>query len=417
MEIETVAVVLLGLLGYTLVSERIAASILTAPMLFVAFGAFIGDAGIGLINLPMSHELIQLIAEFTLILVLFNDASRIDLTSLRGDHNLPTRMLLLGFPLVLVAGTGVGLLLFPSLSFAEAALLAAILAPTDAALVQAVVSDRAVPMRIRQALNVESGLNDGIALPVVLLFATAASVSESAERNWAYFGFLQVSLGPIVGIAIGWLGGRAIDYSSTHGGMTEASRGAAILAVAILCFCVAEWIGGNGFISAFVGGLVFGNSVRDHCRFLLEFMETEGELLMLATFLLFGAVLLPEGLPLFCWSAVLYAVLSLTLIRMLPIALSLLGSGARLSTTLFLGWFGPRGLASILFVLLILEGSDVAASDTILAVTIVTVTLSIVFHGASAAPLAQRFASAAPGKTTAAREDSEAAELPLRSGH
>jgi NhaP-type Na+/H+ or K+/H+ antiporter len=418
MDIEATGIVALGFVAYALVSGRIGGTAITAPMLFVAFGLVIGAEGLGILDIGMGHGVIHLIAEITLILVLFTDASRIDLRRLRRDFELPVRMLLIGLPLTIAVGTAVALGVFPDLMVVEAALLAAVLAPTDAALGQAVVSNKAVPVRIRQALNVESGLNDGIALPAVLLFAALASMAghASEERDWLTFAAMQVTLGPLVGVTVGWAGARLIDVFITRGWTADASRGVAILGVAVLSFAAAELAGGNGFIAAFVSGLVFGSTVQHHCAFLFEFMETEGELLMLATFLLFGAALLPEGLAHVNGRVLLYAMLSLTAIRMVPIALSLLGTGIRLPTYGFLGWFGPRGLASILFVLLILEEAEVPASDTILTVTVITVGLSVLLHGATAAPLARAY-GAMSARSGDCVEKQPVPELPIRAGY
>ncbi len=405
-----------GLIAFGLVSRRLEGTIVTAPLVFILFGFAIGHGGLGIAPIEPDHGVIHLIAELTLVLVLFSDAARIDLKVLRRHHNLPERMLLIGLPLIIVAGAFAAILLFPSFSLWEAALLAAILAPTDAALGQAVVSAKAVPVRIRQALNVESGLNDGIALPAVLLFAAMASASgigEAGDRNWLTFGLLQVTLGPLAGIAIGYAGARLVDGAATADWMTEPFEGIGILAMAFLAFAGAELIGGNGFIAAFTSGLVFGNTIRHPCRFLLEFMETEGQLLMLITFLVFGAAMLPDGLQALNWSIVGYAVLSLTLIRMIPVALSLIGTGVRGVTVAFLGWFGPRGLASILFALLIVEESGISHAHEILVATIVTVALSAILHGVSAAPLAAAYGRMAE-RVGECEETRPVDEMPVR---
>lgn len=307
--------------------------------------------------------------------------------------------------------------LFPTLSLWEAALLAALLAPTDAALGQSVVSAKVVPIRVRQAINVESGLNDGIALPAVLLFAALASAQHEATGvgEWLGFGLLQVTLGPLVGVAIGYVGTRLLDAGAERGWMNTSFQGIGILSLALLTYVAAELIGGNGFIAAFIAGMVFGNSIRHPCAFLFEFMETEGQLLMLITFLVFGAALLPEGLQHLNPTILLYAVLSLTVVRMAPIAISLLGTGVRLPTQLFLGWFGPRGLASILFVLLILEKSEVVHRNELLSITIVTVGLSALLHGLTAAPLANLYGRLAV-RMGECEENQPVTELPLREG-
>ena len=417
MELEAIAVIAAAFLLYALVSGRLEGTVITPPFVFAAIGFLIGMGGFGAGLVDAGHAALHVIAELTLILVLFSDAARIELKRVRADHNLPMRMLIIGLPLAILAGAGVAVGLFPQFSLWEAALLAALLAPTDAALGQAVVAAKAVPIRIRQAINIESGLNDGIALPAVLLFAALAGAAHgTAEGNdWLSFGLLQVTLGPLAGVLIGFAGGRLLDAAAESGRASEPFQGIAILALAILTYVIAELIGGNGFISAFVGGMVFGNTIRHPCNFLFEFMETEGQLLMLITFLVFGAVLLPEGLAIAEPVYVVYALLSLTIIRMLPIAVSLIGSGVRAPTTLFLGWFGPRGLASILFVLLILEESEIGHQSEILSITVVTVALSILLHGVSAAPLAKAYGGLA-AKMGECEESKPVSAMPLRDG-
>ncbi len=416
MDLITLAVIAAGLVGFSVFSGKLQGTVITAPLLFIVFGYVIGEGGLGIARLDLDHGAIHILAEVTLILVLFSDAARIDLSRLRQDHNLPLRMLALGLPLVMVAGTAVAMLLLGHFSIWEAALLAAILAPTDAALGQAVVSDTAVPVRIRQAINVESGLNDGIALSEVLFLASAAGVAQqSSTGDWLTFAAGQLLLGPIVGAAVGFGGARLLDVAAERQWSTTALQGISVLSVALLAFAIAELIGGNGFIAAFIGGMVFGNTVRHPCTFLFEFMETEGELLVLITFLVFGAAMLPDALQHLNWGWVLYGVLSLTFVRMIPIGLSLLGTGIRLPSYLFLGWFGPRGLASILFALLILEEAELTHGDELLSLTIVTVALSALLHGITAAPLAKAY-----GKMIEALGDCEerrpTEELPLRSG-
>ena len=421
MDIQSLAIIAAGLLLYSLVSGRLRETIMTAPLIFIGFGWLIGNGGAGVAKIDPGNGLIHFIAECTLILILFTDASRIDLGDVRRDHNLPQRMLLIGMPLTILTGALLAAWLFPAFSLWEAALLAALLAPTDAALGQSVVSARAVPARIRQAINVESGLNDGIVLPLVLLFASlaaAASAAHAAEGGasmWIQFGLLQLVLGPLVGIIVGAVGALALDRAAECGWMGESSQGIAILALAVLIYVAAELVGGNGFIAVFIGGMLFGHRLRHPCTFLFEFMETEGQLLMLITFLIFGAAMLPQALAHAGIEHLLYALLSLSVIRMLPILLSLTATGVRLPTQLFLGWFGPRGLASVLFLLLILEETEMATRDDIFTVTVLTVALSALLHGVSAAPLAKAYGRLTAGMGEC-EENMPAAEIPLREG-
>ncbi len=417
MDLMALAIITGGLLLYSLISGRLEGTIVTAPLIFIIFGFMLGSGGFNLAAVDVGHSAIHVIAEVTLILVLFTDAARIDLNLVRQDHNLPVRMLTIGLPLTIVAGTFIAAWIFPGFSIWEAALLAALLAPTDAALGQAVISDKVVPVRIRQVINIESGLNDGMALPAVLLLATFAGAAADTTQagEWIQFGLLQITLGPLAGIAIGYVGARFLDSAIERGWSSAAFQGIGILSLAVFTYVVAELIGGNGFIAAFVGGMIFGHSVRNSCTFLFEFMETEGQLLMLITFLVFGAALLPEAIFHLSPAIFLYAVLSLTVIRMIPIAISLLGTGLSSASYLFLGWFGPRGLASILFVLLILKDSDVPHHEELLSVTVITVALSALLHGVSAAPFARAYGRMA-NRMGECEESRPVKEMPLREG-
>ena len=391
MNFTAILIFMLVLIGYGLISRKIKGSILTGPMLFTVFGLLAGTAVFGLIPLQISNEGLHFLAEVTLILVLFSDAASIDLVQLRRDHNLPVRMLLIGMPLTIALGVLAALLLFDGLGLWEAALLAAILAPTDAALGQAVVSNRIVPVRIRQALNVESGLNDGIALPIVLVFAAyVSSVNGEADAGmWLTFGIKQVVLGPLAGIAMGYAGAKLVSLCYRTQWMSEDAEGIIALGLAFGAFALAEAIHGNGFIAAFVAGLTFGNVMQHKCKFLYEFAESEGQILVLLTFTAFGAVMIPQAMATITMNHILFGLLALTVLRMLPVHLSLLGTGVKPVTSAFLGWFGPRGLASILFVLLILEHLSLENQNTMFAIVIVTVALSVILHGLTAGPAAR----------------------------
>ena len=395
MDVTGILAITLAVIAFGLISRKIEGSILTGPILFSAFGLIAGPAAFGLIPLQISNEGLHLLAEVTLILVLFSDAANIDLAQLRRDHNLPVRMLLIGMPLTIVLGAMVAFLFFDGLGPWEAALLAAILAPTDAALGQAVVSNRLVPVRIRQALNVESGLNDGVALPFILLFAAFASAmhAETNAAEWLVFGAKQVVFGPLAGIAIGYVGAKLVSSCYRRQWMSESAEGMIALGLAFGAFALAEVVHGNGFIAAFVGGLTFGNTLKQKCQFLYEFAESEGQILILLTFTAFGAAMIPQAMGAVTIMHIVFGILVLTVLRMLPIQLSLIGTGIKPVTSTFLGWFGPRGLASILFVLLILEEAELSNESTLFAAVIVTVTLSVVLHGITAGPAARWYGS------------------------
>jgi NhaP-type Na+/H+ or K+/H+ antiporter len=407
-----------AVLAFCLVSGRIKDSYVTLPMAFMLFGLAIGQGGLHLIDTPVSHGAIHILAEITLALILFSDAARINLRLLLSDHDLPARMLAFGMPLTIALGTFVGWVLPLGLNLAEAALLAAVLAPTDAALGQAVVSNRQIPVRIRQALNVESGLNDGIAVPFVYFFAAFLVFGEQAKSTSELVSFtaLQLMLGPIIGLIVGGFVGWLTERAGADGWIDDVFEGPLALATAALAYALAQILGGNGFISVFVAGLVFGHMLKGKCKFILEFAEAEGHVLVLLAFLIFGAVMVPDVVADVNWIMVLYAFLSLTVVRMLPIAISLLGTGVSLPTVTFLGWFGPRGLASILFSLLVLEQLHSPGVETILATTVVTIVLSVFAHGLTAAPLANWYASMARKQGTCP-ENETVSEMPMRFGN
>ncbi len=392
---ESLSLLLIALTGlaYGLLSGALSKSIITGPMVFSAVGFLLHRAG--LLQIEGVEQGVQLLAEATLVVVLFADAVRIDLRGLRRDHNIPFRMLVFGLPAGILIGTVVAMVLWPGVSLWQAALLSAILVPTDAALGQAVVTMKAVPVRLRQALNVESGLNDGIALPFVLVAASVASEVATGSAEWIQFGVLQLTLGPLAGIVVGYFGGRVVDHAIGKGWCEEDFEGIVLLSLPIIAYLLAVLVGGNGFLAAFVSGMVFRGVARERCHPVVTFVENEGQLLILATFVLFGALMLPQLAFITDPRVWLYAVLSLTVIRLSAIGLSLIGSGLGGSSVLFLGWFGPRGLASILYVLLVLERFDVTNADMVNQVVIATVLLSIVAHGVTAIPAAKALGRAA----------------------
>ena len=390
-----ILIVLGAIASYALISRRLSNSIISLPMVFAALGFLLGRLGLQLIPMESGNEIIQLITEITLILVLFSDASQVKVATLKGNLAIPGRMLLLGMPLSILLGTFVAKWASPNQPWALAFLLAAILTPTDAALGQSVVTSPAVPKRISQSINVESGLNDGLALPLVLVAAIAAAdsvlVSEGVPDNLALFALAQVTLGPLVGATVGYVFAKLLDIAVHRKTATMVEQGLYFLATAFIAYFGAELVGGNGFIAAFVGGLVFGNSLRTSSQFINEFMEGEGQLLTMLTFLVFGAVLAPLGLSHVGWRTVVVTLSFLTFVRILSIWIALAGLKLSRYEKLFLGWFGPRGLASILFILLVTEQFSFAGEDELVACVVLTVLLSILLHGITAVPMSNWF--------------------------
>ena len=379
------------LVGFCMIANRLAGSILTAPMVFLALGGALSLTGI----LPEAgtEATLHVVAETALVVLLFLDAAQIDQAALLKRRVWPARMLAIGLPLAFLIGTALGLILLPGWPLAAVALIAAILSPTDAALGQPVVTNPDVPERPRRALTVESGLNDGLALPLVLMMAAlAAPVAEAPDGGWGIFALKQLTLGPAVGLALGVVGGRVLLWAKRTGATADVYEGIGALALAATAYLGAQMIGGNGFISAFAAGLGFGAVVRGQCAFVFEFTEGEGQLLSWAAFLLVGAVLVPEAVAHLTPGTFAFILLSLILVRPVAIWLSLLGTDAAPSTRLFFGWFGPRGLATALFALLVVDQLAPETGEAVTHLAVNAVWISALLHGLTAAPGARWYA-------------------------
>jgi NhaP-type Na+/H+ or K+/H+ antiporter len=388
------ALVALALLGVAAISRRLSGTPITPAMLFVAFGLLVGPKVLDGIDLESTSSVVRTLAEATLALVLFSDASRIDLRQLRPDVGVPLRLLGIGLPLTIGLGALAAALIFDQLTVGEALILGVILAPTDAALGQAVVTEPRVPTRIRQGLNVESGLNDGICVPLLFAAVAAADVeSEISEGRSAGTLLLEeIGFGVLGGVAAGLLIAAIVVHAGRRDLIAGPWRQVIPAAGAALAYGIASALGGSGFIAAFVGGVVFRGALGRDPEQENRMIEEVGGVLNGVTFVLFGAILLEPALGELSWSLVLYGVLSLTIVRMVPVAIAMLGSHARPHTLGFLGWFGPRGLASIVFALILIEESQLPAEETIVLAVYLTVGLSVLAHGISAAPGAARYA-------------------------
>lgn len=385
-----------------MLAKRLSTTVITAPMLFLGLG--LGLSYFGVLDVEDSEAVLHRVAEIALIVLLFLDASQIRLKQLKIQNAWPTRMLLLGLPLAIIFGSLLGMLFFPEWPLALVALLAAIMAPTDAALGQAVISNKDVPLNERQTLTVESGLNDGFALPIILFFASLVAMtsgSKSDEIDWLLFGASQVFVGAGVGLVMGWTSGKIFVFGESRQLTSNIYEGIGVLALTGTSYLVADLLGGNGFISAFVSGLAFGHLVKGHCRFIYEFTESEGQMLIWASFLIIGLGLLPDAIEHLSWQVAAYILVSLFFVRPLAIYISLIGTTAKPFTRLFFGWFGPRGLATALFALLVSEEILNEYSHSILVIAINAVWISALLHGISAAPGARWYGKIANRHVTA----------------
>ena len=404
------------LFAYSLVSYRIESSLITAPIIFVAIGMLVSPEGFDIIPLGAENELILVFAEIALVLILFSDAARIDVSTLKGNRNFPSRLLGIGLPLTIFLGAVMAILFFTDLSLPEAALIGVILAPTDAGLGQVIVNSPKVPARIRQALNVESGLNDGGAIPFFAFFLVLSTAEEAhiPASQWVIFAFEQIGYGVLVGLIVGLLGAHLINKAIDKGLMRGRFQWIGFLALAVISYVVAIAIGGSGFIAAFVGGFATTLTGRGVGDSIIEFTSTWGEVFSLVVFFVFGmlAASLLSGITA---TIILYSVLSLTLIRILPVAVSLMRTGLKPNSILFMGWFGPRGLASIVLLLITLnEAPDIPGLQTIAIAVTMTVLISVFAHGISANPAITWYAKKMALLPSDAVELKEVVESPTR---
>lgn len=378
------------LVGWGFVSERLARWNITAPMVFVAAGLLLANRPLELIELDLDSEVARTIAELTLAVLLFADAATVDIRRLRADAGMPARLLLVGLPITMLLGALAARLLFPDWSWALCALVGAAVAPTDAALGAAIVEDERVPSRIRRVLNVESGLNDGIATPFVSFFLVAAVAGTSFARGSEGGAVLEIAIGAALGVVFGAAGGWLAGLAHRAGWGSAATLGVGLAALGVLTWALTVEVGGNGFVAAFVAGLGYSATTRGRMEEPLELSHHVGSAMSWFVWFAFGAAMVPL-LADATWRDVVFALAALTVVRMLPVAVSLVGSGLDRATVGVIGWFGPRGLASIVFALLAVGGLPEGDTRRVVVVITATVLLSVVAHGVSAAPVATRY--------------------------
>jgi len=390
------AVLALFVFCFSLVAGRLERAAMSGPMVFVVAGLLMGPLGLGWFDGDTTSTQLRVLADLTLATILFIDAANADLGTLKRQLRIPSRMLLIGLPGAIFLGTLFAALLFDVLTLYEAAILGTMLAATDAALGKAVVTNKAVPARIREGLNIESGLNDGLCVPILFVFialalGTGTGTGTGSEQGGTPLAFKLVAeelgIGLAVGLGLTAVGTRLLRWCSTKGWVTEIWTQVTVVALAIACFSVAQSLHGSGYIAAFTGGLLFGFRAKEATHKMVLTAEATGETLALMTWMLFGAMVIGQSVQYLTWEMLVYALLSLTVIRMLPIYLSLAGTGETAASKLFLGWFGPRGLASIVFAIIVVN-EGVPGGEFVAMVVVLTVFFSLVAHGISANPLA-----------------------------
>jgi NhaP-type Na+/H+ or K+/H+ antiporter len=410
--VADLAIVAVLVFGWGTLSARLERFDVTAPIIFVLAGLLLTHGPLAVLGVAPSNELIKELAEFTLALVLFSDASRVGLHELRVDAGLYVRLLGVALPLTIGLGTVLALALAGT-NIWLALLVGAALAPTDAALGAGMIASPVVPARIRRLINVESGLNDGIATPFVSVALAGAATGGQIAGHGPGAAVAELAVGVIVGVAAGGVGGLLVNAARRRGWVAEGFAGSAVLALAVCAYASAVAVGGNGFIAAFVGGLAFGTAGGRRGEPLVPFVEETGALVSLLVWLAFGAVALVPAMKMLTWPMVLYAILSLTVVRMVPVAVALAGARLGWATVSLVAWFGPRGLASVVFALLALEELGGPAAGPAVAVITFTVLLSVVLHGVTAEPLAARYARLA-ARRTAGQAGAQVPDMPDR---
>ncbi len=379
-------------LVYSAFAGRLESRWIHGALMFVLVGILLGPAVLDALHLQIRGPGLRVLAELTLAIVLFTDAANVNFKVLRTFNWIPSRLLLIGLPLCLLSGWGFGLLLFDDMPWLEVAILATIVAPTDAALGKAVVTNPAVPAPMREALNLESGLNDGICVPVLFILLAIVAPMELHHGTVAHSLLLileEIGIGLLVGAGLAYISAALMNIAIKRKWNSPLWDQLTLMSLAILSFTTAQQLGGSGFIAAFVCGLIAGRVLENKHSY-LHHNEGYADLLSVIVWIIFGAVVLTNAWPYFSWKTWTYAIASLTLLRMVPVWLSLWGTTLDTESRLFLGWFGPRGLASIVFGVIVMQYELVAMYEVV-ATVVSTVLLSVILHGLTANPWVARF--------------------------
>ena len=387
----TILGIAIVILGYGYFSRLLNRYNISGPMVFTAVGILLSPLFLGSGTIQPNSKAVQIIAEIALILVLFSDAAALNLAHLKTQWKLPTRLLFIAMPITIILSTYTAQLFYPGESILYLFLLALILAPTDAALGKAVVSDTRIPEIVRNTINVESGLNDGIVFPVLLTTLAIITSEQVGDQGSGWMSYIaqQISIGAIAGSLVGWTGAKLARKAIGREWMEHQYFNLIPIALAIFAYYFAEYFGGNGYIAAFFGGLLLGNTDLELKSYVENFAESEGEFLVMVTFLIFGLVFIPATIAYWDTKVWIFALLSLTVLRMFPVVIGFGRFKLDFPTRLFIGWFGPRGIASILYILVAMHQlGTIQGHETIFAVASLTISLSIILHGLSAQPLA-----------------------------
>ncbi len=374
-------------LGYALVSEQVNRSYVAPALIFLLLGMALGPFGLHLLDAGPGTEGYTVLAQLALTVILFNQAANLNFGRIRLHGTVALRLLIIGIPLTVTLGALTAAVLLPVLPWWEAVCLAAVVAPTEVALIEALLGDRRIPERVRHALSVESGFYDGFALAILLTaLALASQQADRSDVNWAWFMFSTEFLSLLAGGAVGLLGGLVVAWSRRRDWMSDIWAQLAALALAFICFAVGERIEASGFVAAFTGGLAFSFITRrrsDH-DLPTQVSDAAGQLLELLVFAMFGAFAVIDGWQRADWRVALFAMLALFGVRITAVFVSLIRTDLPNSDRLFIGWFGPRGIGTVVLGLLVVNRGDILNTELIGTVVVVTVTLSLLLHSLTA---------------------------------
>lgn len=399
MHYTTPLVLAVLVLGYAVVSERVNRSFIAPALIFLLLGMGLGPFGLGVLEAGAGTEGYTVLAQLALTVILFNQAAKLRLDRIRVHGPVTLRLLIVGIPLTVLLGALTATLLLPVLPWWEAVCVAAIVAPTEAALIEALLEDRRIPERVRHALSVESGFYDGFALAILLTALALASEhtadTDSSDVNWAWFMLSTEFASLLAGAAVGLIGGLVVAWSRRHEWMSDTWAQLATLALAFVCFQLGEQIEASGFVAAFTGGLAFSLITRRRTdeEIPTQVSDAAAQLLELMVFAMFGAFAVIDGWLRADWRVVLFAVLALFAVRILTVLVSMVRTDLPMSDRWFIGWFGPRGIGTVVLGLLVINRGEIENTELISTVVVVTVTLSLLLHSLTIAPGIRRLAS------------------------
>lgn len=386
MSTESAFVLTLLVLAYAVVSGLVVRWYVAPALIFIAAGLLLGPSGFGILEIAPDTDTFTIVAQLALTVILFNQAAELDLrTVLRRGHE-SFRLILIGIPLTIGLGTVTALLVLPVMPVWEAVCLAAIVAPLEVTLIEALLEDRRIPERVRHALAVESGCYDGFALAALFAaLALASNRSEAAPSGWGWFLIRAELLSLGAGALVGVIGGLLITRSFQRGWIGDTWAQLATVAVALLCFQVGEMFHGSGFVAAFAGGLasaVVAQRTGTHVP--RQVSDAAGHLLELLVFAMFGAAAVVMGWRDADWRVVVFAVVAVFVVRVIAVWIALLRTDVPTRSRLFLGWFGPRGIGTLVLGLLVVKEGAIEQTDLITQTVVVSVTLSLVVHSLTA---------------------------------